>query len=182
MPVVRFSWNPQLVDVRREACPRARWNSQTRAWMMTATEAEAFVTAGHHRLDTAGWLAKSWLMARSGLWGSFKVRRERPRRTRNLPNLLAGNCLPRTPDRRRHLPTTHNRREGQPNDQTRDQGTDRGTGTEYPSTTRLVECATMSTASGEPSISPGVEKKLLYAATAVRAPVPGPRLYSGTCR
>ena len=38
-----------------------------------------------------------------------------------------------------------------------------------PSTTRLVECATMSTASGEPSISPGVEKKLLYAATAVRA-------------
>ena len=51
MPVVRFAWNPQLVDVRRAACPRARWNSQTRAWMMTATEAEAFVTAGHHRLE-----------------------------------------------------------------------------------------------------------------------------------
>jgi hypothetical protein len=45
-----------------------------------------------------------------------------------------------------------------------------------PSTTRLGECATMSTASGEPSISPGVEKKLLYAATAVRAPVPRPLL------
>jgi hypothetical protein len=44
------------------------------------------------------------------------------------------------------------------------------------STTRLGECATMSTARGEPSISPGVEKKLLYAATAVRAPVPRPRL------
>ena len=51
MPVVRFSWNSQLVDVRREACPRARWNSQTRAWTMTATEAEAFVAAGHHRLE-----------------------------------------------------------------------------------------------------------------------------------
>ena len=51
MPVVRFAWNPQLVDVRREACPRARWNSQTRAWTMTATEAEAFVAAGHHRLE-----------------------------------------------------------------------------------------------------------------------------------
>ena len=93
MPVVRFSWNPQLVDVRREACPRARWNSQTRAWMMTATEAEAFVTAGHHRLDTAGWLAKSWLMARSGLWGSFKGARERPRRAPNLQIPLPDNCL-----------------------------------------------------------------------------------------
>ena len=28
MPLVRFSWNPLLVDVRREACPRARSNSQ----------------------------------------------------------------------------------------------------------------------------------------------------------
>ncbi len=51
MPLVRFSWNPLLVDVRRDACPRARWNSQTRAWTMTATEAEAFVAASHHRLE-----------------------------------------------------------------------------------------------------------------------------------
>jgi hypothetical protein len=51
MPVARFAWNPQLVDVRREACPRARWNSQTRAWTMTAAEVEAFVAAGHVRLE-----------------------------------------------------------------------------------------------------------------------------------
>ncbi len=51
MPVVRFAWNPQLVAVRREACPRARWNSQTRSWTMTAAEVEAFVAAGHVRLE-----------------------------------------------------------------------------------------------------------------------------------
>ena len=52
MPVVRFAWNPQLLAVRREACPRARWNNQARAWTMTATEAEAFVVAGHHQPRT----------------------------------------------------------------------------------------------------------------------------------
>ena len=51
MPLVRFAWNPQLVEVRREACPRARWSSQTRAWTMTAAEVEAFVAAGHVRLE-----------------------------------------------------------------------------------------------------------------------------------
>jgi hypothetical protein len=51
MPVIRFAWNPQLVDVRREACPRARWDKATRAWTMTIVEAEAFLAASHARLD-----------------------------------------------------------------------------------------------------------------------------------
>jgi hypothetical protein len=51
MPVVRFTWDPQLVDVRRQSCPRARWDKSTRAWLMTATEAEAFLAASHARLD-----------------------------------------------------------------------------------------------------------------------------------
>jgi hypothetical protein len=53
MPVVRFQWNPQLVDVRREVCPRARWDKATRAWTMTAEEAAAFLAAGHSRLEYA---------------------------------------------------------------------------------------------------------------------------------
>jgi len=51
MPTVRFTWNAQLVDVRREVCPRARWDKAARAWAMTPSEAEAFVIAGHLRLD-----------------------------------------------------------------------------------------------------------------------------------
>jgi hypothetical protein len=51
MPVVRFAWSPQLVDVRREACPRARWDKTARAWTMTAAEAETFLAAGHARLE-----------------------------------------------------------------------------------------------------------------------------------
>jgi hypothetical protein len=53
MPTVRFAWNPTLVDVRREACPQARWNKATRAWTMTVTEAEQFLAASHARLDFA---------------------------------------------------------------------------------------------------------------------------------
>ena len=51
MPIVRFTWNPQLVDVRREACPQARWNKAARAWTMNEAEAQAFLSASHSRLD-----------------------------------------------------------------------------------------------------------------------------------
>jgi hypothetical protein len=30
MPIVRLSWNPQLVDVRRQSCPRPRWDKPRR--------------------------------------------------------------------------------------------------------------------------------------------------------
>jgi hypothetical protein len=42
--------SPQLVDVRRQACPRARWNAQQRAWTMTDADGEAFLAAGHAQL------------------------------------------------------------------------------------------------------------------------------------
>jgi hypothetical protein len=51
MPVIRFAWDPQLVDIRRQACPKARWNKATRAWTMTTVEAEAFLAASHRRLE-----------------------------------------------------------------------------------------------------------------------------------
>jgi hypothetical protein len=51
MPVVRFSWDPQLVDIRRQACPRARWDKPRRAWAMTMTETEAFIGAAHSRFE-----------------------------------------------------------------------------------------------------------------------------------
>jgi hypothetical protein len=51
MPIVRFTWNPQLIDVRRQACPRARWDKAARAWTMTTAEAEAFIAASHARMD-----------------------------------------------------------------------------------------------------------------------------------
>ena len=51
MPFVRFAWSPQLVAVRREACPRARWLARERAWSMSADEAATFLAAAHARLD-----------------------------------------------------------------------------------------------------------------------------------
>ena len=50
MPVVRFSWDTLLVGVRREVCPRAKWDKATRAWSMTEAEAAAFIAASHARL------------------------------------------------------------------------------------------------------------------------------------
>ena len=50
MPVVRFPWDAQLVSIRREAVPRARWDKAARAWSMTAAEAEAFLQAAHARM------------------------------------------------------------------------------------------------------------------------------------
>jgi hypothetical protein len=51
MPIVRFAWNPVLIEVRRECCPRARWDAARRAWTMTQDEAEAFIQASHTRLE-----------------------------------------------------------------------------------------------------------------------------------
>ena len=51
MPQVRFAWSAQLVDVRRQACPRAKWNARQRARTMTDADAEIFLAAGHSRLD-----------------------------------------------------------------------------------------------------------------------------------
>ena len=57
MPSIRFSWNQMLVDLRREVCPRARWQKQTRCWVMSDAEAEAFVRAAHTRLEFGKWQA-----------------------------------------------------------------------------------------------------------------------------
>jgi hypothetical protein len=51
MPSVSFPFDAQVVSVRREACPRARWNRARRVWTMTRTEAEAFFAASHTRMD-----------------------------------------------------------------------------------------------------------------------------------
>ena len=50
MPVVRFSWDAQLVSVRREVCPQAKWDKVTRAWTMTADDADTFLQAAQARL------------------------------------------------------------------------------------------------------------------------------------
>jgi hypothetical protein len=50
MPVVSFPWDAQLVSIRREAVPRARWDKAARAWSMTAADAEAFLQAAHARM------------------------------------------------------------------------------------------------------------------------------------
>jgi hypothetical protein len=55
MPLVRFPWNPVLVDLRRAICPRARWQKQTRCWVMTEDEADAFKQAAHAALNYQKW-------------------------------------------------------------------------------------------------------------------------------
>jgi hypothetical protein len=47
---VRFDWNPMLVDLRREICPRAQWQNG-RQWIMSDTEADTFVRVAQARLD-----------------------------------------------------------------------------------------------------------------------------------
>jgi hypothetical protein len=51
MPLVRFAWSPMLVGVRREICPNARWQKQGRHWVMSETDAGAFIRAAQARLD-----------------------------------------------------------------------------------------------------------------------------------
>jgi hypothetical protein len=50
MPTVRFAWSPELVAIRREACPAARWLARERAWVMSPDDAAAFLAASHARL------------------------------------------------------------------------------------------------------------------------------------
>jgi hypothetical protein len=46
----QFPWDAQLVSIRREAVPRARWDKPTRAWSMTAAEAQVFLEAAQARM------------------------------------------------------------------------------------------------------------------------------------
>ena len=48
--VVSFLFDAQLVSVRREVCPHARWDRVQRVWTMTPVEAQALLAAGHARL------------------------------------------------------------------------------------------------------------------------------------
>ena len=50
MPMVQFPWDAQLVSVRREVCPHARWDTATRAWLMTQPDADEFLRAAHARM------------------------------------------------------------------------------------------------------------------------------------
>jgi len=48
---VRFDWNPILVDLRREVCPKARWHKQGRHWAMHSEDAQVFLDSAHRRLE-----------------------------------------------------------------------------------------------------------------------------------
>jgi hypothetical protein len=48
---VRFPWSPLLVDIRREICPEARWQKRGRQWIMSETDARAFLRTAQVRLD-----------------------------------------------------------------------------------------------------------------------------------
>jgi hypothetical protein len=48
---VQFAWNPTLVDLRREVCPRAQWQQKDRRWIMSEGEAQRFLQAAQARLD-----------------------------------------------------------------------------------------------------------------------------------
>jgi hypothetical protein len=74
MPLVRFSWSPILVDLRREVCPSARWQKQGRHWAMSETEAQAFIRAAQARLDFQRSHAQIVWMVLSGWSGSCAVR------------------------------------------------------------------------------------------------------------
>ena len=51
LPSVRFDWNPILVDLRREVCPKARWHKEGRHWAMGTEDAQVFLDAAHTRLE-----------------------------------------------------------------------------------------------------------------------------------
>jgi hypothetical protein len=53
MPTVKFPWDAQLISVRREVCPRARWEKATRAWVMTDPDAETFLREAQARMYLA---------------------------------------------------------------------------------------------------------------------------------
>jgi hypothetical protein len=51
MASIRFAWNPVLVEVRREVCPRAQWQKAARRWIMSDADAEMFLRVAQARLD-----------------------------------------------------------------------------------------------------------------------------------
>jgi hypothetical protein len=51
MASVRFPWSPLLVDIRREICPEARWQKRGRQWIISETDAQAFLRTAQARLD-----------------------------------------------------------------------------------------------------------------------------------
>jgi hypothetical protein len=53
MPVVKFPWDAQLISIRRDVCPRARWEKTSRVWIMTDPEAEMFLQTAQRRMDFA---------------------------------------------------------------------------------------------------------------------------------
>jgi hypothetical protein len=52
MPMVKFPfpWDAQLISLRRDVCPRARWQKTSRVWVMTDPEAETFLQAAQARM------------------------------------------------------------------------------------------------------------------------------------
>ena len=55
MALVRFGWNPILVELRRQVCPNAHWQKRSRQWLMQDEEAEAFLQAAHSTLGYQKW-------------------------------------------------------------------------------------------------------------------------------
>ena len=51
LATIRFAWSPALVALRREACPRARWEKNARRWIMSDQDAQTFLRAAHARLE-----------------------------------------------------------------------------------------------------------------------------------
>lgn len=48
--MVKFPWDAQLISIRRDVCPRARWQKTARVWAMTDQEAETFLQAAQARM------------------------------------------------------------------------------------------------------------------------------------
>jgi hypothetical protein len=50
MPTVKFQWDAQVISLRRDVCPHARWEKSSRVWVMTDPEAETFLQAAQARM------------------------------------------------------------------------------------------------------------------------------------
>ena len=50
MSTVRFAWDAQLVSIRRDVCPQARWDKLKRAWVMSTEDADTFLQAAQDRM------------------------------------------------------------------------------------------------------------------------------------
>jgi hypothetical protein len=53
MPMVKFPWDALLISIRRDVCPRARWQKTSRGWVMTDLEAETFLQAAQALMYSA---------------------------------------------------------------------------------------------------------------------------------